>query len=369
MDYYDILGASRSDTIDEIKKRYQERAKQLHPDKNKDDPRAIDKFSILSKAYEVLSDPIKKMRYDTYGLKNYEKSVNDDYSDEYTDTEDDDDYYEMEKIPDRANIYIKLNMRLEDIYRGCTKKITIERFNDCIVEPLKFEHPDYGPTIKYCYVGRDPEDTEVTLTLTPTDPKQKHDERGFIHFENMGHALPPDMQKRYGVERGTMFIMPASDNKLFKLGYNPFGPEDKPENLLKVVRLSAIEGLLGFKRRVDHPMGKFLVITDWGVPVENNTLKAFKGYGMPIYGTKKYGTLYIRFKVEPLKLKAKQKKEIRKILTGKEEFDTSDVDATYKEDVQVHVKITKDTVPREEIKNECLEDDKNLIDELPCCIQ
>ena len=61
---YDILGVKKSATVDAIKQAYRKKAKQLHPDKNKDNPNAQEEFIKLSNAYETLSDPQKKAEYD-----------------------------------------------------------------------------------------------------------------------------------------------------------------------------------------------------------------------------------------------------------------------------------------------------------------
>ncbi len=66
-DYYEVLGISKSASVEEIKKAYRKTAIKFHPDKNPDDPTAEDKFKEAAEAYEVLSDPQKRQRYDQFG--------------------------------------------------------------------------------------------------------------------------------------------------------------------------------------------------------------------------------------------------------------------------------------------------------------
>ncbi|KAJ5689089.1 Protein psi1 [Penicillium macrosclerotiorum] len=66
---YDALSIKPSATQDEIKKAYRKAALKYHPDKNKDNPQASEKFKDVSQAYEVLSDPEKRKVYDQYGLE------------------------------------------------------------------------------------------------------------------------------------------------------------------------------------------------------------------------------------------------------------------------------------------------------------
>lgn len=64
-DYYKILGLEKDCQDDEIKKAYRKLAIQTHPDKNPDDPKAEMRFKDVGEAYENLSDPQKRQRYDS----------------------------------------------------------------------------------------------------------------------------------------------------------------------------------------------------------------------------------------------------------------------------------------------------------------
>ena len=64
---YDIIGVPPTATEDEIKRAYRKKAMLLHPDRNKDDPNATEKFQQLGEAYEILKDPAKRERYDKFG--------------------------------------------------------------------------------------------------------------------------------------------------------------------------------------------------------------------------------------------------------------------------------------------------------------
>ena len=71
-DFYEILGISKNATAAEIKKAYRKKAIEFHPDKNPGDSEAEEMFKKAAEAYEVLSDPDKKARYDQYGHAAFE---------------------------------------------------------------------------------------------------------------------------------------------------------------------------------------------------------------------------------------------------------------------------------------------------------
>ena len=66
-DYYEVLGVARDATAEQIKKAYKKLALANHPDRNPGDEGAIERFKEVSEAFEVLSDPEKRARYDRYG--------------------------------------------------------------------------------------------------------------------------------------------------------------------------------------------------------------------------------------------------------------------------------------------------------------
>ena len=66
-DYYEVLGVTKEASADEIKKAYRKKAMEYHPDRNPGDKEAEEKFKEAAEAYDVLSNPDKKARYDQFG--------------------------------------------------------------------------------------------------------------------------------------------------------------------------------------------------------------------------------------------------------------------------------------------------------------
>lgn len=154
-DYYEVLGVSKNASADEIKKAYRKLAIKYHPDKNPGDKYAEEKFKEAAEAYEVLSNPEKKQRYDQFGhagvsgagggagFTNMEDIFNQ-FGDIFGDafggafggfgTR-----RQRERVMKGTNLRIKVKLTLEEMAFGVDKKIKINRlvnadnvrFNTC----------------------------------------------------------------------------------------------------------------------------------------------------------------------------------------------------------------------------------------------
>lgn len=155
-DFYEILGVSRDATTDEIKKSYRKLAMQYHPDRNPGDKQAEEKFKEAAEAYEALSDPNKRARYDHYGHEGMRgtdfhdfQNVGDIFS-AFSDIFSGfggggsifDDFFgsgssrsrrqRTQGIPGN-DLKITLKLTLEEIAEGSEKTLKIKRYNKCSV--------------------------------------------------------------------------------------------------------------------------------------------------------------------------------------------------------------------------------------------
>ena len=152
-DYYEIIGVEKSATPEEIKKAYRKAALKYHPDRNPGDTAAEDQFKEAAQAYEVLSDPAKRQRYDQFGHAGVRgnagggaagfQDINDIFS-AFSDIFGSGGSIFDEMFGGRAggqrgrrlgrpgsDLRIKLPLSLEEISEGTEKKIKVRKFVSC----------------------------------------------------------------------------------------------------------------------------------------------------------------------------------------------------------------------------------------------
>lgn len=142
-DYYQILGVDRNASADEIKSAYRRLAKKYHPDLNKGDPNAAEKFKEINLAYEVLSDPVKKSNYDQYGNSEGPQGFGDffsggfssgfggGFSDIFSDLFSAFGGGRQNVKQQGEDINIEIEISFEDAAFGATKYVTINKIQSC----------------------------------------------------------------------------------------------------------------------------------------------------------------------------------------------------------------------------------------------
>tara|TARA_Y100001936_G_scaffold249272_1_gene299186 strand:+ start:7553 stop:8659 length:1107 start_codon:yes stop_codon:yes gene_type:complete len=136
-DYYDVLGVSRDAGDDEIKKVYRKLAMEHHPDRNPDNPKSEELFKEAKEAYEILSDPNKRMAYDQQGHAGVDPSMTGSQSHGFSDTFGDifGDIFGNQGSQSSAyrgaDLRYNMEITLEQSARGTETKIRVPTMDAC----------------------------------------------------------------------------------------------------------------------------------------------------------------------------------------------------------------------------------------------
>lgn len=277
IDYYEILGIKKTATEEEIKNAYRKLARKLHPDLNPTDKDANKKFQQLNEANEVLSDPIKRKKYDQYG-KDWQHS----------------DQFEQARQSGRRS-------GRQDSAGGFES----DDFSDFFSSMFG----GGGGRSKAKYRGQD---YNSQLQLSLRDAYTTHQQTLNLNGKNVRITIPAGVEngqsiklKGYGAPgvnggpNGDLYITfsIANDPRFKRLGNDLYLNED----------LELYTAVLGGDITVETLSGKIKLKVQ--PETQNGTKTRLKGKGFPVYKKEaEFGDLYITYTIKiPTNLTEKQK--------------------------------------------------------------
>ena len=297
IDYYKILGVEKNATQDEIKKAYRKLARKYHPDLNPNDPSAKDKFQEVNEANEVLSDPEKRKKYDTYGehwkhAEEFEAQANANGQQQKT-------YW-----------YSSDGAHFTDDLHGFGRNAS--GFSDFFEE--LFGHHE-GNNRRNAYYGQD---IQAELQLSLREAATTHKQTFSINGETLRITVPAGVANGQviklkghggkginGAPNGDLYItFIISDDSEFKR---------KGNDLYSNVNIDIYTAVLGGEITVNTLNGKVKLKVRPGT--QNDAKVRLKGKGFPLYKQEGlFGDLIITYHVTiPVNLTEKQKSLFRQL--------------------------------------------------------
>ena len=344
-DYYDVLGVSKSSSTDQIKSAYRKLAVKYHPDKNKGDKAAEEKFKEASEAYHVLSNPERKQNYDNFGHAAFENSgggrggfSNFDFSNHFSDIFED--FFGegfgggrrgRRKNNRGSDLRYDLSITLEEAYKGKKQDIKFSTSDKC--ETCKGSGSKPGYDVGSCSICRghgQVRSSQGFFTVQQTCPQCSGTGEEITNpCSSCSGAGKKQASKRLsvtipkGVDDGTRIRLAgkgeagsrgASNGDLY-LFINVYSHElfkRSDENLFFECPISIADAALGTSIEIPTIDGGKAKIK---IPSGTQTGKQFrlKGKGMPYMRGNDIGDLYVQVNTEvPVSLNKEQKELLEK---------------------------------------------------------
>lgn len=357
-DYYEILEVSKTATPEEIKKAYRKKAIQYHPDKNQGDKQAEEKFKEAAEAYEVLSNPEKKQRYDQFGHAGVGGAAGGGFSGGFNNV---DDIFSAfgdifgghfsefggfssghrnrgPRVSRGSDLRVKVKLTLSEIVNGVEKKIKVKKYVAC--QHCNGTGANNGSSLSTCNTCHGTgQVTRITNTLlgqmqttsacsacqgsgqTITDPCRYCGGEGVVREEEVVNIKIPA-----GVGEGIQLNVSGKGNTGRRGGINGdllvvITEEEHPElirdgnNLIYNLFVSFPDMTLGTTAEIPTVDGKVKVKIEQGTQPEK--ILRLRGKGIPDINGYGKGDLLVRVHVWiPKKLNAEEKRIMEKLQTS-----------------------------------------------------
>lgn len=299
IDYYKVLGIERNASQDDIKKAYRKMARKYHPDLNKDDPNAKDKFQEINEANEVLSDPEKRKKYDEYG-EHWK------HADEFKAEREA--YQRAQERGGQSDYWYSVN---GDDFMGGFGRGNASGFSD-FFEQLFGHGASAGRSRRSYNMMSRGSDIEAQMNLSLREAAVTHKQTFSVNGENLRITIPA------GIADGQMIKLKghgekgsngAPDGDLYITFQIAPDPEFKREgdDLFTDVDIDLYTAVLGGTVNVKTIDGMVKLKVNPGT--QNDTKVRLRGKGFPVYkkeGT--FGDLIVTYHVDiPTSLSEKQK--------------------------------------------------------------
>ena len=346
-EYYKILGVSRTATEKEIKRAYRKLALKFHPDKNKGDKEAQEKFQKISEAYEVLHDPEKRTQYDKFG-KNTTRMNHGQSRTPF-------DIFEQFFGQSQSNFggrthtqvqptYMNLSVSLEQLYTGVTKKFKISRKRIC-KECNGLGGPEHA--IQVCMQCKGTGKRKIVREIGPgmiqqmIQPCRACNGQGKLVHPDLccdvcGGLKTVDEEKictveiKPGTEHGSSIKLYREGNEepgkipgdiVFKVQQKKHALFKRDGANLHIRReISLIDALDEYKFVITHLDKRTLYIkTAPGDVLQPNAVRFIPNQGMPLsHAPQQNGHLVIHYAIQfPKRLTEKERENLRKVLPNK----------------------------------------------------